>query len=274
MMSRFFYVLILALVCTHATALRIVSLAPNLTEIVYSLGLGDDLVGNTINCDYPAAAKLVYKVGDYIQPNWERILSRNPDFVLATMGNPRTLLTLLKKEGITVLETNPKTLADLPSTIQTIADALGVSEKGQEVVRTVQQGLAHLASVGAARTKKPSFLFILQYDPVYSFSNETWIGDLFAQAGFSNLIGHSRTSYPVVSNEFLLKNSPDFVFTVRDERFTPEENLKIQSVKLQKIFRKKSIEKMKVILVPSSILMRASTRVLEGAQFLESISTH
>ena len=75
---------------------RIVTLAPSLTEIVYALGLGKELVGDTLQCDYPLPAKKISKVGDYINPNIEKILQQKPTIVLATIGNPISILNKLE----------------------------------------------------------------------------------------------------------------------------------------------------------------------------------
>ena len=124
---------------------KIVSLAPNLTEIVYALGLGNQLVGNTILCDYPEQAKKVYKVGNFNNPNMERIISSGTNIVLATEGNPMEKLNALKTKGIKIVQVKPQKATDIPIIIQTIANNLGVSEKGKELSSSIEKSLQKIS---------------------------------------------------------------------------------------------------------------------------------
>src|SRR2546423_3495789 len=87
---------------------RIISLAPNLTEIVYAVGAGDRLVGDTTYCDYPAEAKNVAKVGDTMHPNIERIIALKPQLVLVSTASQLEAFTnQLSAQQIAVYVTNP-----------------------------------------------------------------------------------------------------------------------------------------------------------------------
>ncbi|HEV7844526.1 MAG TPA: helical backbone metal receptor, partial [Pyrinomonadaceae bacterium] len=109
---------------------RIVTLAPNLTEIVYAVGAGDLLVGNTTFCDYPAEAKEVAKVGDTMQPNIERIVALRPDLILvSTASQLETFTRQLDERGIAVFVTDPHDLEGVFRSIKTIGDLLGRQEQ-------------------------------------------------------------------------------------------------------------------------------------------------
>src|ERR1700730_15073690 len=93
---------------------RIISLAPNLTEIVYAIGAGDRLVGDTSYCDYPEEAKSVAKIGDTIHPSIERIIALNPQVVLVSTASQLEAFTKqLDEQGISVYVTNPKNLDEV-----------------------------------------------------------------------------------------------------------------------------------------------------------------
>ena len=90
---------------------RIVSLAPNLTEIVYAVGAGDRLVGDTEYCDYPAEAKNVAKIGDTMHPSVERIIALKPQIVLVSTASQLEAFTKqLDQQLIAVYVTNPQSL--------------------------------------------------------------------------------------------------------------------------------------------------------------------
>src|SRR5207237_98169 len=102
---------------------RIVSLAPNLTEIVYAVGAGDRLVGDTEYCDYPKAAKSVAKVGDTMQPSVERIIALKPQIVLVSTASQLEAFTKqLNEQHIAVYITNPQSLDDVFRSIRTLGD--------------------------------------------------------------------------------------------------------------------------------------------------------
>ncbi len=213
--------------------LRIVSLAPNLTEIIYALNLGNNLVGDTVQCDYPLEARHVYKVGDYVNPNLERILASRPTVVLAAQGNPRWLINKLKALGIRVLETNPKLANDLPTSIEEVANKLGAPIAGKKISESVFFAITQLQN---HKKKHKKFLLILQMSPLYSVSNNTWLGNLFFLAGWDNIVQSSALDYPVLSQEYLIKNQPEVVFYTPDRATSLQKNQERAQANLKKIF--------------------------------------
>ena len=249
--------------------LKIVSLAPNLTEIVYGLHLQQYLVGNTSQCDFPIEAKNIYKVGDYINPNTEKILYAKPNTVLATMGNPRSLLNKLKIFGVHVIEVvDPKTVKDLSQIIINISSELGHKSEGIVLSNKINLAAQKLQSQKQSKTK---FLFVLQFNPIYSVSNETWIGNIFSIAGYKNIVGKSRISYPVVSNEYLIHNPPEVVFTGTNRLLTKNQNKEEVFIQLEKIFGHNVAQKIKIILIPNDIFVRPGPRVVDAMQFLKGL---
>src|SRR5919199_1381801 len=102
---------------------RIITLAPNLTEIVYAVGAGDRLVGNTTYCDYPPEAKQVEKVGDTLQPNIEKIIALHPQLVLVSTASQLEAFTRqLDERAIPVFVTDPHDLEGVFQSIKTIGD--------------------------------------------------------------------------------------------------------------------------------------------------------
>ncbi len=265
----FIFILFFINISVFANELRIVSLAPNLTEIVYSLGLGKNLVGNTSQCNYPESAKNIYKVGDYINPNIERILFTKPNVVLATEGNPQSILNKLKLQGIKVIETNPKTAEELPISIEKISFELGVNVQGEQISKKIAHEIKLLKNNKKSNKK---FLLLLQFDPIYSVSDKTWLGNLFTLGGYVNVIGSSRISYPIVSKEYLIKHKPDIIFAGREEQVSAEDEKRIQLYKLEKIFGKEEVKKIILITLPKDILVRPGPRIIEGMHFIESLS--
>lgn len=228
---------------------RIISLAPNLTEIVYALGLGDELVGNTNQCDYPAEAKKIQKIGDYNNPVIEKILEAKANVVLSTEGNPRPTINAMKKLGLHVVETNPHTIDELIASIQYLGKRLNAEDRGNQIAKNIQQEVNLLKK---HPFKEKTFLLALQSHPIYSANDQTWIGDLFKIAGLKNIVADSMIKYPVVSYEYVIQKHPDFIFS---ESLDPKMNL------LGK----------RVVILPKDIFFRPGPRILDSLKFLESL---
>lgn len=253
----------------HASELRIVSLAPNLTELVYALGLGKNLVGNTIQCDYPKEAVNVYKVGDYIRPSLERILTAHPNVVLATEGNPLSLLSLLKAQHIRVITTRPQSPQELKNSVLEVGKALGVEQKSSLLAKQIEEAMRHLA---AQPPKQKSFLLALQFDPIYAVAPNTWLGGLFELAGYKNVVPVGPVRYPVLSREFLFLHPPELIFVGMLSGKTEAESLALQKAQLQKILTPQQMQHVRVVVMPKDILVRPGPRIVEGIHFIESLS--
>ena len=96
---------------------RIVSLAPSNTEVLFALGLGDKVVGVTEYCNYPEAAKTKAKVGGFSTVDIEKVVSLEPDLVLATQIHAKTVIPALEKLGLTVVALTPSSLDEVLSSI-------------------------------------------------------------------------------------------------------------------------------------------------------------
>ena len=123
---------------------RIVSLSPSSTETIYALGLQDRLVGDTDYCDYPPDAQKKTKVGGAINPSLEVIASLRPDLVLVTRLNRLETTQSLAELGIPSYATDPRTVADILSSVKTLANVLGAPEAGSSVAEQMQRRLSDL----------------------------------------------------------------------------------------------------------------------------------
>jgi iron complex transport system substrate-binding protein len=245
---------------------KIVSLAPNLTEIVYALGLGDNLVGNTFLCDYPEEAKKIEKIGNFNAPNIEKIISLKTNIVLATEGNPKDKLNTINNLGIKVIYFKADSIHDLAAEIIKLGSYLEKKEKANFISESILKSYNNLKS----SKNNLSFLFALQFNPVYSFSDNTWLGDLFKQAGFKNIVGSSLIKYPKITNEFLINHKPKIILAGTLDGKNYQESFNIQKLNIENIYGEKA-KSIKLIIVPKDILVRPGPRIVEGIKFLESL---
>ena len=189
---------------------RVVSLAPNLTETVYALGLEDRLVGDTSFCDTPEAAKSKPHVGDPQNPNIEAIVALHPDLVLATtsINRPETA-DALKRIGIAVYTTDPHTVRGMLDSTGHIAEVMGAAERGEEVVKALQQ---RLDAIHARLNDRPMVhvLFIVWLEPLQSIGQNTFIADALRWSGAESVITSDQL-WPHLSIEELVRIQPEYI---------------------------------------------------------------
>ena len=190
---------------------RIVSLAPNLTEIVYAVGAGGQLVGDTDYCDYPAAAKSVAKIGDTMHPSVERIIALKPQIVLvSTASQLETFTKQLDQQNITVYVTNPQNLEDVFRSIQTLGDLFGQHDSTVTMVAELRKRAA--AVEAATRTLKPLNVFYQVSDePLYTIGRDAFLTDLIRRAGGVSVTADVPGAFPRYSDEAALAAKPDAI---------------------------------------------------------------
>ena len=189
---------------------RIVSLAPSLTETIYALGLQDRLVGDTEQCDYPPDAQKKTKVGGGINPSVEVIASLHPDLVLVTKSyNRLNTVHSLEELGIASYATDPHTVADILSSIKTLAGVLGVPDAGASVAGEMQHRLDDLGHrIGDLPPKR--VLFVVWTQPLISTGQHTFLADALRHAGAVSIVNSSE-DWPQVNLEEVAKLQPDFL---------------------------------------------------------------
>ena len=147
---------------------RIVSLAPNLTETVFALGLGDLLVGDTDYCNYPAEALKKAHVGGPVNPSLEEMMALHPDLVLATRAiNRLATVEALEHLGVAVYVTDPRTVEQVLSSTERLGRVLGAGEQAAAVIASLHARLEQL-SERLSGSEPRSVFFITWVDPLVS----------------------------------------------------------------------------------------------------------
>jgi iron complex transport system substrate-binding protein len=189
---------------------RIVSLAPNLTETIYALGLQDRLVGDTDYCDFPPEAQQKPKVGGAINPSLETIASLHPDLVLVTKNlNRLETVNALDSLGIPSYATDPHTVEAIIVSIEHLADLLGVPETGAAVGKEMERTVAAVkARVGSLPPRR--VLFVVWTEPLISIGKDTFIADALQHAGAVSVIDSSQ-NWPQINLEEVVRLQPDFL---------------------------------------------------------------
>ncbi len=187
---------------------RVVSLAPNLTETIYALGLEERLAGDTDYCDTPPAAKLKPHVGGAQNPSLEAIVALHPDLVLATTSiNRIETVEGLAKVGVAVYTTDPQTVRGMLESTAHIAGLMGAEAQGSALVTRLQ---ARLDALAARLADLPPMhaLFVVWEDPLITIGQNTFIADALRWAGAESVI-LSQQKWPRMSFEEVVRLQPD-----------------------------------------------------------------
>jgi iron complex transport system substrate-binding protein len=190
---------------------RIVSLAPNLTEIVYAVGAGDRLVGRTSYCDYPSAVKIVAEVGDTMQPSVERIIALKPQVVLiSTASQLETFTKQLEEQRIAVYVTNPNSVDQVLSSIETLGQLFGTTEQAKQVAADLRR---RTQAVEFAVANQPPIKVFYQVsdEPLYTIGRDAFLTDLIRRAGGVSVTAEVPTAFPRYSDEAALASQPEAI---------------------------------------------------------------
>ena len=207
---------------------RIVSLAPNLTEILYDLGVENRIAAVTDYCDYPPGAGTKPKIGGFVNPSLEAIVSLRPDWVVMTEdGNPRVLERRLRTLGIRTYIFKARRIKDLPQEIRTMGRILGVGTAADRRADWIETRIRRIeeGSGTASQQRVGKALFIVQPAPLIAAGKGTTIDDAFTILGIDNIAAAGKISYPKYSLEEIIRLGPDALFFGRgrgmEERMKP-----------------------------------------------------
>lgn len=191
---------------------RIISLSPSNTEILFALGLGDKVVGDTIYDDYPAAAVDKPHVGGYSDIDLEKVVSLVPDLILAEDIDKPDITPALEKMGYQVYTLVPHNLDEIVESVLTIGRLTGTSSQAKSIASDMQARIKVVTdkTAGLKDNQKPRVLFIIWHDPIMSSGTDTPSFDLIEKAGGIS-VAPEETGFPTISLESVLAANPQVV---------------------------------------------------------------
>ena len=193
--------------------LRIVSLAPSVTEILFTIGKGDSVIGVTDNCDYPSEARRIEQVGGFGRPSVEKLLTLAPDAVIATGLERGDVADVLRRAGIRVLDVQIRNFEELFDAIRQIGEAVDAPEKAKDLIARMQHELEMVASRNAATRpgRRPRVFVDIGSHPLMTAGGGSFLDDLIARAGGVNVAHDVPQAYPVIAPEKVVEWNPDVV---------------------------------------------------------------
>ncbi|MGH8372571.1 MAG: cobalamin-binding protein [Gammaproteobacteria bacterium] len=243
-------------------ASRVVSLAPDLTELTYAAGAGPVLVGASAYSDYPAAAKQLPRIGDAFRFDIERVLALKPELVLAWQGGtPVPVIQRLRALRLPVLVIGTHELTDVAHNLELIGQATGHVDQAQRAARDFLAGLERLRNQYANR--KPVRVFYeISATPLYTVGGSQVISRIIALCGGRNIFDDLTSLAASISLESVLARDPQAIVTGGDDQAVArlrawQQWPQLSAVKSRSLFS-----------IDGDLLDRTTPRVLEGGKQL------
>jgi iron complex transport system substrate-binding protein len=194
---------------------KIVSLSPSNTEIVYALGLGDKLVGNTTYCDYPAAAKTVTKVGGYSTAEVEKIVDLQPDLILASNIHMSKVVPQLVNLNLPVFVLDPRNLQDVLNSITLAGKVLNAQVQARDLVKSMQDRIdvVKAKTANLPDAQKVRTLLLIWHDPPMTVGPNTFIYELITLSGGASVSKGMADGFPTMGLEAIISADPQVVVT-------------------------------------------------------------
>ena len=247
---------------------RIVSLAPNITEILFSLGLDEEVVGVSIHCNFPEKAKSKPRVGSYINLDFEKITSLKPDLIIATgAGNTRDMVDRLRKLGFPAYVIYPKNFDDILRSILHMGEVVNREKEAREITEQMRKRSQRVIELTKGLPRPKVFIQIGD-TPLVTVGKGSFADDLIRLAGGKNIAGKEKEVYPRFGMEEILKRSPEVIVI---SSMNPKGDY-------QKILREwnqwetiPAVKYGRIHLIDSDLLDRPSPRIVDGLEELARV---
>jgi iron complex transport system substrate-binding protein len=248
--------------------LRIISLAPNVTEMLFALGLQDCIVGVTDYCDWPPEAKGIECVGGLGAPNIEKLLTIAPDLVIATDFENKHMRGLIRSAGVQLLELEINTIEEVFESLVEIGQLCRCQERAARLVAELRSRLQQITDTIKEKSLsgRPRVFVEIWHDPVTTAGAKSFIDDVIRLAGGVNVAHEISSPYVYINPEKVIEWDPDVILTSymisADDTAGPIEKRigwsEISAVKQGRIISD----------IPAEFILRPGPRIVEGIKIL------
>jgi iron complex transport system substrate-binding protein len=248
---------------------RIISLSPSNTEIVYALGLQDRLIGVTTFCNYPPEVRNKPKVSEFSNVDVEKIVSLEPDLILASDIHKTEVVPALEKLGIQAIVIRPGTVDEVMSDIGMVGNITGKIKEAGELTSSLGRRVKAVTDKTAnLKGEKPRIFYVTWYDPLWTAGGNTMINDLIEKAGGSN-IAVDLEGYSTISLETVLEKNPQIIIVPSS---MGDQDTSLNYINTEP--RLKAVDAIKnkqVYVVDSDVFSRTTPRIVDGLEQLAKI---
>jgi iron complex transport system substrate-binding protein len=251
-------------------SVRIISMAPNLTEILFALGLDEEIVAVAKGSNYPPAAAKKRTVGTFWQPDIEAVLTCRPTLVVTeAFPQQAALAERLKNMGCRTLMLDIETIDQLHKTILAIGDAVDSPEAAQRITARLKQRQTEMAARYAAIRERPKVLWVIQREPLRVAGTKTFPNELIKIAGGVNAIGDTPQQYPPVSAEAVLASLPEVIIETADEAQSLQNQKETAVQFYQRFAGVPAVRGGRIYVLDGDLVSRLGPRLDEGMECVE-----
>lgn len=246
----------------RSPAQRVISLAPHLTEVVYAVGGGDQMIATVAWSDFPEEAKTLPNIGSNNKINYEALLSFNPDLVLVwRSGNGESIIHRLDSLGLNVYVNEPRKLNSISETLHKIGRLLGRDTEAEIAMR---QFLVTLKSLQQQyqQARKVSVYYQIWQSPLITFGGDHLVSDVLRLCGAKNIFSDAGPLVPRVGVESVLAADPEVIVVGQYTDIEVAFDLWRQWPQLQ------AVSKNHLYKVNPYLLHRHTPRIIQGAKQL------
>jgi len=242
---------------------RIVSLAPNITEILFALGLDKEIAGVSMFSDYPEAAGSKPKVGSFVNISLEKVASLNPDLIIGTAdGNRKETVEQLEQIGFPVYVINPSSFKGILETTLNIGMITGREKQAKEVVSGLRQRINAVVSL-TGNLKRPGVFFQVGINPVVTVGRNTLHNKLIELAGGVNIYGDVMTRYPRCGMEEVVARKPDIIIVSSMKRGGNLSRIRNKWMKWKNV---PAVRNDRIYIIESNLIDHSSPRIVDGLE--------
>jgi iron complex transport system substrate-binding protein len=251
---------------TNTLPQRIVSLSPNLTEILFALGLGDRVAAVSSNCDWPPEAKTKPKVGTFWQPNPEAIIAARPDLLVCeSFDQQMTVAKTLKRTGLNILTLRVESIGELFSAITEIGQAAGCSAAAEQLAADIRSRLDHIRAVSSS-TRKARVLWVVQTEPLRVAGVNTFVNEIVELAGGQNAVAPTIDQYPAVGTEEIISCGAEVII----QSAMGAENIHKQQIAAEQFWSRftnlPAVKNKRIYVIDADTVLRLGPRLPQGLQ--------
>jgi iron complex transport system substrate-binding protein len=241
---------------------RIISLAPHITELLFSAGARDQIIATVSYSDYPEAAKKIPRIGSYKKIDLEKIIELRPELVIAwSSGGSLEQIKEMQRIGLKIFFSEPRKFSDIAKNIKTLGKLLGTESKANNVSNNFLQELNTLQQQYKNRSSVSVFYQVWQ-SPLVTINKDHLITQVIEFCGGTNVFGNLSARAPRIAIESILSINPDVIIIgINDQRIDWADNWKkwpsLKAVKNQRVFT-----------INADLIVRQTPRILQGTRLM------
>ncbi len=237
---------------------KIIPLAPNLTELLYAVGAGDQVAAVSLADDFPPQIDTLPKFSSF-PVDYEALVALQPDVLVATdaINNPKDARQFISL-GLEVMYYSFKTLDDIPRVMRELGKLTGNNESAERAAETIENRIQAVMD-RVSDVEPVRALFLIGADQLYAFGHGNYIHEAIARAGGNSLTANIEAVSPILSEEFILTSRPDVILGT----FRSTEQLLTHHPALKNV---PAIANKRVCLLSPSLVLRPGPRIIEGIE--------